>query len=32
VRDVLGGLLADGAAISGFARSGWYVVDRRQVP
>ncbi|GGM85881.1 hypothetical protein GCM10011609_22640 [Lentzea pudingi] len=28
VREVLGGLLADGAAITGFDRSGWYVVER----
>ncbi|PZS28021.1 MAG: GNAT family N-acetyltransferase [Pseudonocardiales bacterium] len=28
VRDVLGGLLADGAAVTGFARAGWYVVSR----
>jgi hypothetical protein len=25
---VLGGLLGDGAVITGFARSGWYVVER----
>ncbi|MFD7154945.1 GNAT family N-acetyltransferase [Kribbella sp. NPDC059898] len=31
VRDVLGGLLADGARIRGFDRSGWYVVDREAV-
>jgi predicted GNAT superfamily acetyltransferase len=29
LREVLGGLLADGAAVSGFAREGWYVVVRR---
>jgi predicted GNAT superfamily acetyltransferase len=28
VRDVLGGLLAEGAAVTGFARDGWYVVER----
>lgn len=28
VRDVLGGLLADSAAVTGFARAGWYVVSR----
>jgi predicted GNAT superfamily acetyltransferase len=28
VREVLGGLLGDGAVITGFARSGWYVVER----
>ena len=28
VRDVLGGLLADGALVTGFARDGWYVVQR----
>nr|MBA3719737.1 GNAT family N-acetyltransferase [Nocardioidaceae bacterium] len=28
LRDVLGGLLADGAAVTGFARPGWYVVQR----
>ncbi|SEQ17136.1 MULTISPECIES: GNAT family N-acetyltransferase [Lentzea] len=28
VRDVLGGLLAEGARITGFDRSGWYVVER----
>ena len=28
VRDVLGGLLADGARVRGFDRRGWYVVDR----
>jgi predicted GNAT superfamily acetyltransferase len=26
VRDVLGGLLADGRTVTGFARAGWYVV------
>lgn len=30
VRHVLGGLVADGAAVTGFARSGWYVVRRAQ--
>lgn len=28
VRDVLGGLLADGARVRGFDPAGWYVVDR----
>jgi predicted GNAT superfamily acetyltransferase len=28
VRDVLGGLLADGARVAGFDRAGWYVVSR----
>jgi predicted GNAT superfamily acetyltransferase len=28
VRDVLGGLLADGARVRGFDRRGWYVVER----
>ncbi|MFG2503646.1 GNAT family N-acetyltransferase [Streptomyces sp. NPDC048441] len=28
LRDVLGGLLADGARITGFDRTGWYVVER----
>lgn len=28
VRDVLGGLMAGGARVTGFARSGWYVVER----
>ncbi|MET8846367.1 GNAT family N-acetyltransferase [Amycolatopsis sp. NPDC004625] len=30
VRDVLGGLLAEGAAVTGFDRAGWYVVAREQ--
>lgn len=29
VREVLGGLLADGARVTGFDRSGWYVVRQR---
>ncbi len=29
VREVLGGLLADGARVRGFDRAGWYIVDRR---
>jgi len=29
VRQVLGGLMSDGATVSGFDRSGWYVVDRK---
>lgn len=29
VRRTLGGLLAEGATVTGFARSGWYVVERR---
>jgi len=28
VRDVLGGLLADGARVAGFDRAGWYVLTR----
>ncbi|EOD65420.1 hypothetical protein H480_26772 [Amycolatopsis vancoresmycina DSM 44592] len=28
MRDVLGGLLAEGAAVTGFDRAGWYVVAR----
>lgn len=28
VRDVLGGLIADGARVTGFSRSGWYVLER----
>lgn len=28
LREVLGGLLADGARVRGFDRAGWYVVDR----
>ncbi len=28
VREVLGGLLVDGARVTGFDRSGWYVLDR----
>ncbi|HUQ61450.1 GNAT family N-acetyltransferase [Lentzea sp.] len=30
VRDVLGGLLAAGARITGFDRSGWYVVEKEE--
>jgi predicted GNAT superfamily acetyltransferase len=29
VRQVLGGLMSDGATVSGFDRSGWYVVNRK---
>ncbi|MFD1501576.1 hypothetical protein ACFSIL_34680, partial [Streptosporangium lutulentum] len=29
VRDVLGGLMKDGARVTGFAREGGYVVERR---
>jgi predicted GNAT superfamily acetyltransferase len=29
LRDVLGGLLAEGARVRGFDRAGWYVVDRQ---
>jgi len=29
LREVLGGLLAEGARVRGFDRAGWYVVDRR---
>ncbi|QEU97028.1 GNAT family N-acetyltransferase [Streptomyces kanamyceticus] len=32
LRDVLGGLLADGARITGFDRAGWYIVERRNTP
>jgi predicted GNAT superfamily acetyltransferase len=28
VRDVLGGLVAAGAKVTGFSRSGWYAVER----
>lgn len=28
LRDVLGGLMSDGAVVTGFARPGWYVVQR----
>lgn len=31
VREVLGGLLADGARVTGFDRTGWYVVEREGV-
>lgn len=31
VRSVLGGLLASGARVTGFDRSGWYVVERKGV-
>jgi predicted GNAT superfamily acetyltransferase len=30
VREVLGGLLAGGARVTGFARDGWYVVERAE--
>jgi predicted GNAT superfamily acetyltransferase len=29
VRQVLGGLMSEGATVGGFDRSGWYVVDRK---
>jgi predicted GNAT superfamily acetyltransferase len=29
LREVLGGLLADGAVVTGFDRAGWYVVERK---
>ncbi|MER7248993.1 GNAT family N-acetyltransferase [Kribbella sp. NPDC000426] len=29
LREVLGGLLADGARVSGFDRAGWYVVEQK---
>ncbi|MFD5829492.1 GNAT family N-acetyltransferase [Lentzea sp. NPDC060358] len=32
VRDVLGDLLASGARVTGFDRSGWYVVEREEQP
>jgi predicted GNAT superfamily acetyltransferase len=28
IREVLGGLMADGARVTGFDRAGWYVLDR----
>jgi predicted GNAT superfamily acetyltransferase len=28
LREVLGGLLADGAKVTGFDRAGWYVLER----
>lgn len=31
LREVLGGLLAGGARVRGFDRSGWYVVERQEV-
>ncbi|MEV5574696.1 GNAT family N-acetyltransferase [Spirillospora sp. NPDC052269] len=30
VRDTLGGLMAEGAAVTGFARDGWYVIEREE--
>ncbi|MFF0520792.1 GNAT family N-acetyltransferase [Actinomadura nitritigenes] len=30
VREVLGGLIADGARVRGFDRTGWYVLDRQE--
>lgn len=30
VRDVLGGLMADGARVTGFDPAGWYVLDRQE--
>ncbi|TDW14259.1 GNAT family N-acetyltransferase [Kribbella kalugense] len=30
LREVLGGLLADGAVVTGFDRSGWYVLEKGQ--
>jgi len=30
LRDVLGGLVEDGAQVTGFNREGWYVVQRGQ--
>lgn len=31
VREILGGLIADGSAVTGFARAGWYVLERREM-
>lgn len=30
LREVLGGLMAQGHTVTGFTRDGWYVIDRRQ--
>ncbi|OKJ39108.1 GNAT family N-acetyltransferase [Streptomyces sp. CB01580] len=30
LREVLGGLMAQGYTVTGFTRDGWYVIDRRQ--
>jgi predicted GNAT superfamily acetyltransferase len=30
VREALGGLMSDGARVTGFDRAGWYVLDRRK--
>ncbi|MFH8982775.1 GNAT family N-acetyltransferase [Streptomyces varsoviensis] len=30
LREVLGGLLADGARVTGFDRAGWYIVERKR--
>ncbi|MFE7263481.1 GNAT family N-acetyltransferase [Streptomyces sp. NPDC057592] len=30
LREVLGGLMAEGHTVTGFTRDGWYVIDRRQ--
>jgi predicted GNAT superfamily acetyltransferase len=30
LREVLGGLLAGGARVQGFDRTGWYVVERKE--
>ncbi len=30
VREALGGLMSDGARVTGFDRAGWYVLDRRR--
>ncbi|MBB5079400.1 GNAT family N-acetyltransferase [Nonomuraea endophytica] len=32
LREVLGGLLAEGARVRGFDRAGWYIVDRQERP
>ncbi|MFI9551097.1 GNAT family N-acetyltransferase [Nonomuraea endophytica] len=32
LREVLGGLLAEGARVRGFDRAGWYIVDRQEKP
>ncbi|MFD6697808.1 MULTISPECIES: GNAT family N-acetyltransferase [unclassified Microbacterium] len=32
LRDVMGELLADGATVRGFDRTGWYIIDRQERP
>ena len=31
LREVLGGLMAEGSAVAGFTRDGWYVIDRPRI-